>query len=252
MAKKKIEFVSTDEELTAVENDISQAQQVAVQSSIADTALMASYEILKRVGRIEALQFTATVTDLAIAKTFEEIKNSKQYKGLAYNDVKGNRQHVTDLEEFCHVFLGKSYSRCKQLSQNLTLLGEELYEQAEQIGFTARDYQALKALPADDQAIVKQAIETEDKEQVIDLMQEMAAKYQKDKEKLKKELESKEADYLAQVERTTSKSEALEKAETALAKLKTRIKTLPPVKVGEEIRKEATGFASEVEELIRS
>lgn len=50
-----------------------------------------------------------------------------------------------------------------QLADNLNLLGPELYEQAEKIGFKARDYQALKALPSDEQEIVKQALEAQNK-----------------------------------------------------------------------------------------
>jgi hypothetical protein len=51
------------------------------------------------------------------------------------------------LDEFCRAYLGKSYNRCLELSQNLNLLGEELYESTQKIGFRARDYAALRALP---------------------------------------------------------------------------------------------------------
>lgn len=72
-----------------------------------------------------------------------------------------------------------------QLAYNLNLLGPELYEQAEKIGFKVRDYQALKALPSDEQEIVKQALEAQNKESAVDLMQEMALKHKKEKELLK-------------------------------------------------------------------
>ena len=47
-------------------------------------------------------------------------------------------------------------------------MGDTLFEQAERIGFRTRDYAALKALPSEDQALVKQAIETGTREEVID------------------------------------------------------------------------------------
>lgn len=226
-------------------------QQVAVQSAIADNSVIASYEIFKAIGRIETSHFYATISDLAIAKQFEEIKNSKKYKDLPYRDNDGNVRHVADLEEFCQVFLHKSYRRCAELSQNLNLLGEELYQQAEQIGFRARDYQALMALPADDQEIVKQAIETQDRDKVIELLQEMATKHKNDKDNLTKDLEETKANYEAQIEINAENTTELNKLKENLAKLKKRVKDMPPVKVGEQIRKEATEAVNSLEKFIR-
>lgn len=248
----KIKTVIT--ETTGLNNE----QETAIQSTIADQAMMASYEILRRVGRIEAMDFLSRVTDLAIAKTFTEIKNSKEYKNLPYINKNGKSLHVTTMEEFCQVFLGKSYDRCYRLAQNLNLLGEELYEQAEQIGFTARDYQALKALPSDDQEIVKQAIETEDKEHVIDLLQEMAVKHKREKESLSKEkeelakkLEDKTASYEQQAQLLAEKSTAINKYKIEIAKAKKHIDAMLPEDIGEELRKEAAQLINEVELAIR-
>lgn len=229
---------------------LEQEQRLAVEVSTADQSVMASYEVLKQVGRVEGLGFLQRVTDLAIAKTYDELKKSKKYKGLPYKDQNGKLQHVADLEEFCRAFLGKTYSRCQQLSQNLSLLGEELYEQAEQIGFTARDYQALKALPADEQEIVKQAIATEDKEQVIDLLQEMAVKHKADKDALTKDLEEVKGSYEALSKVTEKKGKELDKVKLELEKTKKRIANLEPEEVGEELRQEATIAATTVESMI--
>lgn len=148
----------------------------------AEAVIMDSYEVIKQIGRIEAFEFTKHVSDVALAQTFERIKNSKKYKGLPYIDRDGNTKHVSDLEEFCEVFLGRTARRVQQLSQNLNLLGSELYERAEVIGFKSRDYAALKALPEADQEVIKTAMQAEDREQVLDLLQEMAARHQRDKE----------------------------------------------------------------------
>ena len=61
------------------------------------------------------------------------------------------------------------------------LLGGDLYEAAERIGFRNQDYRALKALPADDQEVIKQAMAADDRDQVLDLLQEMAARHASEK-----------------------------------------------------------------------
>ncbi len=155
-----------EEQLNATQNGHALAAHLTM--DITDTLMAA--------GRIQALSFVATVADVAIAQTFSNIKKSKGYKDAPYLDEAGNLRHVADLDEFCRVFLKKSYRRCMELADNLQCLGSELYEHAEQIGFRARDYQVLKALPDNEQAIVKQAIETEEREQVIDLLHGLAAK----------------------------------------------------------------------------
>jgi hypothetical protein len=192
-------------------------------SELADEFAMDSYDVLRQVGQIQGLEFTRRVVDVATAQIFDNIKKGKKYAGLPYKDEQGNTRHVGDLEQFCRVFLGKSYNRCLELAQNLHLLGPELYEQAEHIGFRARDYQALKALPPEDQEIVKQAIESDSKDTVIELLQDMAVKHKAEKEALTKKLEDTQHDYdaLSKVEADTSKKLREAKLELERTQLRT-------------------------------
>lgn len=194
-------------------------------SELADEFAMDSYDVLKQVGRIEGLEFARRVADVAIAQVFENIKKTKAYQGLPYKNETGETRHVADLEQFCKVFLGRSARRVQELVQNLHLLGPELYEQAEHIGFRARDYQALKALPPEDQEIVKQAIESDSKDTVIELLQDMAVKHKAEKEVLTKKLEDTQHDYdaLSKVEADTSKK--LREARLELER--TQLRTAP-------------------------
>lgn len=246
MAKKTKTTVTE----TTENKELEIVQEVAVQSVIADKVQIGSYDVLRTVGHIEAMDFIRHVGDLFIAKSFEKVKNSKEYKGLAYKDESGNIRHVEDLKEFCQAFLGKSYTRCYELNQNLNLLGEELYQQAEQIGFSARDYQALKALPADDQEIVKQAIETQDRDQVIELLQEMAAKHKNDKDKLTKDLEEAKGSYDALSKVAEKKGKELDKVKLELEKTKKHMADLQPEEVAKELRQEATLAAATVESMV--
>ena len=150
-------------------------------------------ETFKQIGRLEAIEFTRRVGDVAIAQIFEEMRNSKAYIGLPYINKEGKVTTVGSFSEFCEVKLGKSYNRCLELSQNIRSLGPALYEQSEKLGLRNTDYKALRSLPDDDQALVKKAIEsTSSREEVLDLLQEMAARSQNVKEELTRQLQSKD------------------------------------------------------------
>ncbi|MBF0309485.1 MAG: hypothetical protein HQL56_08160 [Magnetococcales bacterium] len=179
----------------------------------ADAMIIESQEVFQAVGRIEGLEFVKRVSDVAIAQTFDQIRKSKKYMGLPYRDSEGNVKRVSHLEEFCQAFLGRGYRRCVQLADTLYFLGSEMYEQAEQIGFKARDYTALKALPAQDQEIIKQAMATDSRDQVIDLLQEMASKHQQEKEAAARKEKEQAADLEAKdrvIEKRTKEKTELE------------------------------------------
>lgn len=152
-------------------------------------------EVLRQVGQIEGLEFTRRVADVAVAQIFENLRNSGKYKGLPYKDADGKTRRVASLDEFCEVKLGKSYRRCLDLSQNLRLLGPELYEQSERLGLRNIDYKAIRALPEDDQVLIKKALEKHStRDQVIDLMQEMAVKHAQEKAALQQDLDEEKAE----------------------------------------------------------
>jgi len=154
----------------------------------ADAVIIASFDAIKAIGRIETAQFYATIAEKVIAETAVNLKEGKKYKNLPYLDKGGNTRHVAHFDEFCQVFLGKSARRVQELMNNYNTLGPELYEQAENIGFRQRDYNALKALPEDDQKIIAQAIEEQNLSNALDLMQQLAAKHQREKEQLQAQL----------------------------------------------------------------
>lgn len=201
------------------EANVQQLVEAGNQMSIANAAVMASFDVLKSLGRIEAADFFATVADKLIAETAINIRDSKQYKGLPYKDDAGNMRQVADFPEFCTAFLGKSYRRTMELISNHNLLGSNLYEQAERLGFRQRDYNALKALPADDRAIIAEAIEAEDLDKALDLMQQMAAKHHREHESTAKQLEELTKSVEAKDSVIKGKSEELDKKNELLARL---------------------------------
>lgn len=207
---------------TAQEANVQQLVEAGNQMSIVNAAVMDSFDIAKSLGRIETANFFRSVGDKLIAETAINIRDGKKFKGLPYNDESGNLRHVVDFPEFCKVFLGKSYTRTMELIGNHYLLGADLYEQAEHLGFRQRDYNALKALPADDRLIIAQAIEAEDLDKALDLMQQLAAKHQREKdctEKLldnqAKTIEAKDGVIREKTEELNKKSERINLLEAA-------------------------------------
>lgn len=190
-------------------------------------------DTLKKLGSIEAIDFTRRVGDKLVAEIFTSLRKTKGYIGLPYKDEAGITRRVGDFEEFCRVKLGKSYNRCLELAQNLHILGPEIYEQAEKLGLRNKDYRALSALPADDQAIIKQAItETNNREEVIDLLQEMAARHFGEKELAAKKITDLEADLAAKQSRLERDAARINSLEDENARLTSIPKT--PAMIEEE------------------
>lgn len=189
-------------------------------ASAIDQAVMDSAEVFKAIGRIEASAFFSKIGNISAAQFAQQVRDGKKYKGLPYNDEDGNRKYISTFDEFCDHFLGKTGRYVRDLIKNLHLLGPDLYESAERIGFRAKDYRALKALPEAEQAIVKQAIESESKEEVLTILEDLAARNQAEREAARKEREDLAADHEARGKLLEDKSQRLEKTEEELFKLK--------------------------------
>lgn len=215
-------------------DDSSTAMIQASEALGAGVKMVLGYEdTLKSLGAIEAMELTRRVADKTVAEIFISLQKTRTYIGLPYKDVDGNVRHVADFEEFCRVKLGKSYRRCAELAQNLHKLGPEVYEQSEKLGLRNKDYRALNALPADDQEIIKQAItETNSREEVIDLIQEMAARHFSEKELAAKKVAGLEADLAAKQSRLERDAARINSQEEEIARLTSIPKT--PAMIEEE------------------
>jgi DNA-binding XRE family transcriptional regulator len=226
-------------------------QEVRVQFG---TKMVLSFEgVLRDLGRLEGLEFTRRVADVAVAQIFENVRTSKAYIGLPYIDEAGKPATIADFEEFCEIKLGKSYRRCLELSQNLRALGPELYEQTEKLGLRNVDYKALRALPGDEQALIKKAIEeTQSRDEVLELLQEMAAKHHHEKAVLAKKVEDAEATVEALEKVSANKETLINTQARELSKLKKQVTTLPPDEVLAKIRAELLGYAINIESAIEN
>ena len=183
-------------------------------SAISDNA-----EVLKAIGRIEAGQFYATISEKLIVETAIKIKESKKYKELTFVDDDGNTRYVAHFEEFCNVFLGKSARRVQELMSNYRLLGPELFEQAEKIGFRQQDYNALKALPSDEKRMIAQVMEDESIDKALEVIQALAAKAHRDREESLKTITDQAERLAAKDAVIDEKSQQLHKRMEQLARM---------------------------------
>lgn len=219
------------------------AQDAALSNSEIDQVFASGVDI----GRLEALDFVSTVTNASILPIYENVKKSKAWRFLR-NPKSTNGSNFESLDEFCQVKLGKSYSRMQHLVANRNVIGQEAFDQAERLGLHQVDYNAIKSLPAPDQELVRRAVEdAKSRDEVLDLLQELAARHATVAAKLSTELADVKEDVKAKDAVIAEKSAVADKLR---AKLK-RIQTADPDTAFKEIQQEATGIASEATGCVR-
>lgn len=202
-----------------------------------------AFEAARLLGNIEAAQFSALCAQKVIVEVFIKLKKNKAYKAIYIKDDSGNTRRCADLEEFCERFLGKSIRAVQELVQNYHLIGADLFEHAERLGFQRNDYRALKALPAEDQDVIKQAMQADDRDQVLDLLQELAARHASEKAALTAEATEAKETAEARDQVVKAKEAKITTLEEANHKLKRRIQKMTPDEVGEQLRDEVGQFA---------
>lgn len=161
------------------------------------------------IGRVEAFDFMATVANSSIIVTYENVKKTKAWKYLR----NGDGRHFQSLEEFCEVKLGKSYRRMRELSANRKLIGEAAFEQAEKIGLRQSDFRAIKALPPNQQEIIRKGLEDgADLETVKSALHSLSKEYQFETGMLNEKIEN--------IQKRINEQDALlEKRDAEIAKL---------------------------------
>lgn len=226
------------------EAQITLAQHVA--ATVTDEA-MGWMDAARAAGRMEMTAFFATVADRAMIETYLRIKKTKAYVDMPYRDADGNLRRSQTLDEFCRVVLGKSRRRLEELATNYHLLGPELYEQAEKVGLGQRDYNALKALPADDQAVIRQALEGgADHETVIEQLVTLTERHAAQKTTLEDALDIARQDIAAKNERARQRSEEMEHLREQLISAQHGWRAATPDEQAERLRRAVLQAADQV------
>ncbi len=142
--------------------------------SAAQRAVIASAELFKAVGRIENAHKHEMISGFMMAQAYLVAKEElSKIKELAVIDQNGNPKCISSLEEFCAACLPVSARRCQQIVRDMELLGDRAFEQAGKLGLTGPNYKAIRELPAEHLDLVKQAIETGNKDSVLGLIAQL-------------------------------------------------------------------------------
>lgn len=159
---------------------------------VAAAATAEQIEMNQLLGRLQATQAIAAMLDGLSLAQIAQIKEGKRYKQLAGQKmvIGGVEIRLDTWEGFCAA-LGSSRRGIEEKLDNLRLLGEEALDKATALGMTTQELRKLRHLDASDQQIVIGEIEVAagDKEAIIDLITDMAAKHSKEREELQAKLE---------------------------------------------------------------
>lgn len=167
---------------TAVEDGVSTAALTRIANASGELAAgeliaMNQASLHRLVGRIEAAHFLETVSSRMVGEAYLSARTVIGEIGeMVVRAKDGRAVRVSSLEDFCDAVMPVSHRRCQQIAQAMHTLGPALYEQAEQLGLGHRNFSAIRALPNDMQDQVKAAIASQDRDEVLKLLEELAAR----------------------------------------------------------------------------
>lgn len=203
------------------------ADAVWQETSASEKALVAAaataeqIEMNQLLGRLQATQAIAAMLDSLSLAQIAQIKEGKRYKQLAGQKmvIGGVEIRLDTWEGFCAA-LGSSRRAIEEKLDNLRLLGEEALDKATALGMTTQELRKLRRLDASDQQIVIGEIEVAagDKEAIIDLITDMAAKHSKEREELQAKLEDQRGEAAASERIIEERNKRIDKLEKQLHK----------------------------------
>lgn len=184
-SKELFQHVASGEVET--DNDFENLQ---VSDSVRDNLL---FQIGMQSGKAQMSKAISRFADVAYLETLRKTKESKEYKGLKGIALGDGTVLEGTWTEYCQL-IGSSRRTVDERLANLIEFGNEALISMQSIGMGVRDLRKLRSLPEDAQKEIIEGVETKskDKDELIDLMEEQAAKHRKESNTLKeKVIESK-------------------------------------------------------------
>lgn len=176
-----------------------------------------SQRIGERIGRrraADAFSKLVTVTDLL---ELQQIKDSREYRGLSFAAPDGKVVTVTTWADFCEVVEGRSVEKVDLDLLNVRTFGAGFMEAAQRMGIGYRELREMRAIPADQRSELVAAAQLGDRETLIDIAESLIERHAKEKTAL--EAQATEAQEVAEA-RQRLIDEAGERYEKLLRKTK--------------------------------
>lgn len=208
-------------------------------------------EAHEAMGMLKAFSFVEKLLTVSSLKVLNEIKNSKKYKGLSYIDHDGKMLTVSTWEEYCTA-CGLSFKHINENLLNLSKLGEDFLETSQRLGLGYREMRKLRQLPEEARAEIVDAdySEATDKEELIEKIEDLTAKFAKEKTALESQLKTAKDNYDAQSKVMANKDLKINDLSEELAKKKQFIDSIPPETKGGELRKEVAELNFKAEAIL--
>ena len=197
-------------------SELDQSQLAKIEQSVS----VEQIQLSEKLGAIKATSFIKKLVTVTEIKLISEIKETKQYKGLKVVDEAGKVVTVTTWDHFCK-HIGMSCEKVDEDIRNLGAFGEEFLETSQRMGLGYRDLRKLRKLDdADREVIINgESVKTEDRESLIDLIEEMSAKHRKEKNTLEAANKELKADKEALETILQKKDEKVNQLDTQVTKL---------------------------------
>ncbi len=225
------------------EDDVKKSQALAVATNgITRDQLSLS----EKVGALKAFEFTKKLLTVSTIKMLAEIKESQEYKGLKTLSQDGKLLTVSSWEDFCDS-LGVSRQKVDLDIQNLTTFGEEFLETSQRMQLGYRDLRKLRKLPDEDREVIinGEAVKAEDKDSLIELIEDMSVKHAKQKATLETKVKELEKENKAKDAVIRQKQETIDTKNDEIIKMDEKL----ALKLTAPDHERATDFAVELGKL---
>jgi len=186
-------------------------------------------------GQARTAQSFAKLATVVTLRTLAEVKETKAYRalrGVSCVDSQGNKiDDVGTWDGYCRA-IGRSKTSVDEDLRNLAAFGEEALESLQAVGAGYRELRKLRQLPEEERQLIIQgeAVQIEDKEALVELIEDMAARHAKEKEELKQQAEDSRQELEASRRVTQDKSNRIAELEEQLHR---RQHLTPDQRVGE-------------------
>ena len=194
--------------------DLNQNDLAKLQNTISEDQLILS----EQVGALKAFEFTQKLLTVSTIKMLSEIKETKRYKGLQLIGQDGKLLTVSSWDDFCQS-LGHSRQKIDLDIQNLSAFGEDFLETSQRMGVGYRDLRKLRKLPEAEREVIinGESVQAEDKDSLIDLIEEMSAKNLKTKQAMQKQIDDLSADAKAKDTVLSTKNKKIDELDAQLS-----------------------------------
>lgn len=185
-------------------------------------------QMIGQIKALDGLSKLVTVASLQKLQHFKERKLYKDLRGQTFTLQNGEVVTVSTWDDACAV-IGLSRRHIDEQLANLQVIGAEALDAMQSMNIGYREMRKLRQLPDDDRDTVIQEVDLNvgDKEAIVDLIDDMAAKHHREKSTLEKQLADSVADGEAKERLNADKNSKIDELDAANHALRSRSKPWP-------------------------